>query len=110
MKVPDGYRTLLREKGIGLADLGLREVALGRADALDAVGLLRHADIAILGGDVYFHRRTGIETSHANWHADPAANEDARTYAARSCREAEAYIRSFPQTDGTALFVLVPDL
>ncbi len=110
MKIPDGYRMLLRVKGIDLAHLGLNEVALHREDALKAAGLLQEAGIAILGGDVYIQRRTGIETAYANWHSNQAANEDYRPYVVRSCRETEAYIRAFPQGDETPIFVLVPNL
>ena len=104
------YRELLESRGISLQSPGLTEIALSRADAILAVGLLRRASIPILGGDVYFKKVTGIESAYANWHSDPMDGESRDNYVTRSCLDSLNYIESFPSTEAVPLFVLVIDL
>jgi hypothetical protein len=104
------YRKLLESRGISLQSPGLAEIALSRADAILAVGLLRSASIPILGGDVYFKKATGIESAYANWHSNPKDGEDRGSFVIRSCLETLNYIKSFPSTEVVPIFVLVIDL
>jgi hypothetical protein len=110
VKAETEYRRLIEGGGIPLRCLGLADIALSRADAMLAVGLLRSASIPILGGDVYFKKVTGIEIAYANWHSDPTDSEDRDSFVARSCLETENYIKSFPTTEAEPIFVLVIDL
>jgi len=103
------YRKLLERRGISLQCPGLAEIALSRADAVLAVGLLRSASIPILGGDVYFKKVTGIESAYANWHSDPMDGEDRDSFVIRSCRDTLNYIEKFPSTEAMPIFVLVID-
>lgn len=103
------YRDLLATRGIPLQSLGVAETGLSRKDAIRAVGLLRSAAIAILGGDVYFKTPVGIEPAYANWHSDSGGTEDRESFVARSCTETLNYIESFPSTDAVPIFVLVTD-
>lgn len=104
------YRKLLESRGISLQSPGLAEIALSRADAILAVGLLRSASIPILGGDVYFKKATRIESAYANWHSDPMDGEDRGSFVTRSCLDTLNYIESFPSTEAVPIFVLVIDL
>jgi hypothetical protein len=103
------YRKLLESRGISLQSPGLAEIALSRADAILAVGLLRSASIPILGGDVYFKKVTGIESAYANWHSDPRDGEDRGSFVTRSCLDTLHYIENFPSTEAMPIFVLVID-
>lgn len=110
MKPIDTYSQLLESRGVPLRELGLREVALGRADVLAAIELLRMGAIPILGGDVYWQHQNGIELAYANWHSDPQEGEVREQFAIRSCREAHQYVSGFPASDAVPLFSLVIDV
>jgi hypothetical protein len=97
MDIPVEYDTLLSKVGVSLADLGFREVALSRENALLAVDLLRRAGRPIFGGDVYYRRGTSIESAVASWYAEPRSLEDPESFMRRSWETAEAYITAFPE-------------
>jgi hypothetical protein len=103
------YEHILATKGISLAALGLREVALPTGDALDGVRVLKELSVPILGGDVYFEELEKVKPGYANWHVDRRDGETRQEFALRSCLKAEDYIAKFPrQIGGQPLFVLVP--
>ena len=102
------FEQLSAANGVSLQDLGLKEVALHRADALLAVEQLRAASVPILGGDVYFFRGEKVEHAFANWHSDRRPGEGWREFAERSCRETTRYLEAFPHRPEVApVFVLV---
>ncbi len=102
------FAALLKESGISLASLGIRDVGLLRADALKTVEILRSAKLPILGGDVYYRRGDRVEVAYANWYADPKPTEDHETHLRRSWDKAEAYVRNFPEpSDAEVLFAIV---
>jgi hypothetical protein len=102
------FDELLRRSGVSLAPLGIRDIGLSRTNGLEAVELLCRANLAILGGDVYFRRGNRIEVAYANWYADPEPSEDHETYLRRSWDKAETFLKSFPEpTNAEVLFVLV---
>jgi hypothetical protein len=104
----EDYKNLLNSKGVPLDDLGIREVGLTRADALEAIGYLENDSIPILGGDVYFRHGTRIEIAYANWYSDPAPGEAQSEFLSRSWNTARKYIKAFPERqDVDPLFVLV---
>ena len=108
MSETHGYEELLVAKGTSLEDLGLRDVALARADALLATELLAASSVPILGGDVYFMRGEAIEQAFANWHTDQRPGESRLEFAERSCRHSAKYIAAFPdRPDVIPLFVFV---
>jgi hypothetical protein len=108
MKSSDEYQLLLKAKGISLEQLGIRDIALERDEALLAVEILRKASIPIFGGDVYWKRGEAVELAYANWHSDPGLGEKPEHFASRSCLTAEDYIKKFCRPlDATVLFALV---
>jgi hypothetical protein len=110
MKPTEHYQQLLQTRGIALQGFGVRDVALGREDAISALQFLREAAVPVLGGDVYFQRDSGLELAFANWHCDPKAGESPQDYLRRSLVAAEEYIKRFPEHRGvTPLFALVTD-
>lgn len=107
MSAHTDFLLLLQNSGHSLASIGLREVGLEKAVALDGIRLLRSASRSILGGDVYFKCGEEIEVAYANWHSDPRSNEGADEFVERSCDEAKRYIEQFPLGACTPLFVLI---
>jgi Immunity protein 40 len=108
MRIAKDYADLLNSKGIPLSMLGISDIALKRDDALQAVSLLRAAEIPILGGDVYFQRGNLIELAYANWYVQLKEKEEKDSYLRRSWDMSEAYIREFPDNNkGDLLFSLV---
>ena len=108
MSHASAFEQLLVSRGISLQELGLKEVALTRADALKAVELLRASSVPILGGDVYFVRGECVEQAFANWHTDRHPGEGRGEFAERSSRQSAKYIEAFPhRPDVTSAFVLV---
>jgi hypothetical protein len=106
----DDYDQLLDEKGISLQNPGLRERALSRYDALNAINLLASRNVAILGGDVYLLREGKIRLAYANWYVDRLVNESDNDYRERSWKRASEYIRSYPHAPDVAdvpIFVIV---
>jgi hypothetical protein len=108
MKDGSTFEQLLAAKGVSLQALGLKELALHRADALLAAEQLREASAPILGGDVYFVRGSSVEQAFANWHSDRRPGEGWREFAERSYRETTRYLEAFPhRPEVSPVFVLV---
>jgi hypothetical protein len=102
------FEEFVASRGVSLESLGLRERALLRDDALQAVDLAESAGAVILGGDVWVDKMGRLEPDYANWHTDQREEEAATAFAARSCKESRAYIAAYPEPpDGVPLFVLV---
>ena len=102
------YGEFVESRGVVLDSLGLRDRALVRGDALQAIDLLEAAGIPVLGGDVYIAKQGKIESAYANWYTDQREGETISRFAARSFAESRSYISKFPDpTDGMALFALV---
>lgn len=108
MNQTNTYQQWLLAKGVSLRALGLAEVALGRADALHAIEILRPLSVPVLGGDVYYVSEGRVEQSFANWHTERQPDESRVDYSNRSCRDSRKYIDGFPhRPDVTPVFVLV---
>ncbi len=108
MNISKEYQKLLADKGVILGDLGLNDIALRRADALQAIVLLQKESTPVLGGDVYYHQGSKNSIAHANWYCEPNAGEDIQAFSSRSCAKATEYISRFPDLAGKeSIFVLV---
>lgn len=102
------YEQFLATKGISLQQIGLRDIALRRLDALSAIEILRALSIPIVGGDVYFTNDGHIEIAYANWYTDREVNESMSAYLERCYQQTKKYIMTFTQRAGMdAIFVLV---
>lgn len=102
------FSDLIARSGVSLDPLGICGIGLSRSEALRAVEILRHGNLAILGGDVYLRREDRLEIAYANWYADPKPGEDRETYLHGSWDKAEAYIKNFPESaDAEVLFTIV---
>ncbi len=89
-----------------MEDVGVRNWALSREDALLALDELERLGVAVLGGDVYRIIGRCFEPSFDSWHCDQNVDELGYAYLMRSTGAARTYIKSYG-IDG-AFFVLVP--
>src|SRR5512139_3407983 len=102
------YEALLATKGVSLDGLGLRETALRRDDALEAIQALEGSSVSILGGDVSVQRQGSVQSAYANWYVDRRDEELLTEFAARSWLKAAEYIAGYPRRENEQpLFVLV---
>jgi hypothetical protein len=100
------YDGFVRDRGIVLTGVG--DFLLTTNDALAAVRLAEDAGIPILGGDVYVRQSGTIVPAYANWHVDRKPGESLHEFAQRTWKEADAYLRAYPEPrDGDPLFALV---
>ena len=90
-----------------LGDVGVRNWALNKHEALMAVTELGSEGIAVLGGDVYKRDKTVFAATGDGWHCDRDAAEDSETFVDRSIEAARKYIERYPGSDDI-YFVLVP--
>jgi len=110
MKIPEEYITILERFGHPLEhDLGVKETALSRGHALEAIRILRLCEIPVVGGDVV--RLTAGKAQYVgdNWYVKRLPGEGPKDYITRSHDKAEAYLRNYQDPDdGTIMYVIVP--
>lgn len=94
--------------GESLEILGVRNWALDQDRALDAVEKLSCQGIAVAGGDVYRWENGRLEPTYDNWYCNKNDGEQVGEYVKRSISLARNYISVYPNSDGGALFSLVP--
>lgn len=96
--------------GIGrpLSDVGVRNWALSREVALIAINKLLSMRVAILGGDVYVLRDSGIENNTDGWYCSRENEESTDDFIDRSIAVAADYISRYKSGDCEVLFALVP--
>lgn len=88
--------------------MGIGETALGREDALLAIGLLENALVPVLGGDVYLRRGPEIVPAYANWYCDRLEGESEDVYVRRCGAAARTYVERVPQhLEDVPVFVVV---
>jgi hypothetical protein len=98
---------MVHSKGVSLSDIGLKDLALSRSDALNAIDLLPKMLTPILGGDVLFMNGASIELAYADWHCDPRDGESRDVFVNRGCDAAKDYIVNFPVKQCTPVFTIV---
>jgi hypothetical protein len=84
MLMPKQYSEILTSKGRDLKHLGIKEVALLRSDALDAIKSLEGHQIAVLGGDVYRDENGRLSPTYHNWFCEQRADENPMEFTKRS--------------------------
>jgi len=92
--------------GRPLEPLGVRNFALSKASALEALEQLKLLGIAVLGGDVYVDQEGELQNNCDNWYCDPLEGEDNTAFVSRSVALARNYIQSY--SFDSAYFALVP--
>lgn len=96
-------------RGRSLSDVGVRNWALSRADALSAIDEFeRIGGVALLGGDVYEQRTSIVKSNRDNWHCDRATHESDQEFVRRSLDLSKKYIEKYNRAGQSVLFALVP--
>ena len=97
-------------RGLFLGDIGIKNWALNKAEALIVLSVFEAEQIPILGGDVYVASIGVISCNYDNWYYEKAEDESLSDYASNSIKVATEYIMSYPEGyNSTVFFVLVPD-
>jgi len=89
------YLDHIKSKGYSLASInpGSDEVALDVKDALQAIDLIKEANISVLGGDIltcnsegliYAYQSWGSQYHYLNWYCDKSEDETKEQYKERS--------------------------
>lgn len=94
--------------GRSLTDVGVRNWALSRGEALAALAKLAEIEIAVLGGDVYSNIGRSLETNYDNWYCNRDELEPDSAYLKRSIAVAKDYITNYKAPEGSVLFAIVP--
>lgn len=92
--------------GVSLECVGVKNWALERDNALQAIYKLEILGIPILGGDVYRMVDNMPQLTYDNWFCDKYDHELAPAFLERSLELARKYICSYLTDD--ALFAIVP--
>jgi len=95
-------------RGIFLDDLGVRNWALSREDALHAIYEFEAIGVAILGGDVYQFVGEKAEQTYDSWYCDQGLGESDFEFLKRSLDVAKSYINNYLVPG--RLFALVPQV
>ena len=95
--------------GIPLEDIGVKNWALNKENALTAIEKLEVEDTPILGGDVYELVNNKLQMNYDNWFCDKLANESKSEFLSRSILKAKNYINNHNKVEAQIYFVLVPD-
>ena len=95
--------------GRPLDEIGIRNWALTRSQALNAINELESAGIAILGGDVYYVSDNRLSSSPDSWYCDQSPNQPWNAFVRRSATEARKYIEGYEiEEESDVLFAIVP--
>lgn len=92
-----------------LEEVGVRNWALQREEALLAVERLRAINVAVLGGDVCSVKEGRVEANYDSWHCDRDRMESDIDFVERSAENARSYIVNYKAPMGSVLFAIVPD-
>lgn len=95
--------------GRSLEDVGVRNWALSREEALVALAKFAEIEIAVLGGDVYLANGSIVELSYDNWYCNRDKFETISAYVERSIAAAKSYIMNYKAPEGAVLFAIVPN-
>ena len=95
--------------GHPLTEIGLRNWALTKSQALFAIERFLEYNIPVLGGDICENTDGLIKPNYDSWYCDPSPGETESEFLNRSIVKAKQYIEAYPikKTD-TIFFVLVP--
>lgn len=94
----------VRSRGRSLRELGMREVAFAREDALQLLDLIKSRTLVVLGGDVFAERRGRLSQSGESWFFNPEPAKPREQNAGESAERARSYIKRFQSLDGSDSF------
>jgi hypothetical protein len=95
--------------GRSLENLGIRNWALERNDALAALQRLAEIEVPVLGGDVVVAKNGSLEISYDNWYCNRMREETDLAFLSRSIEVAREFILQYQaKSDVKYLFAIVP--
>lgn len=97
---------LILKDGLSLESLGIKNWALGRSEAIDAVSKLVECGIPTLGCDVYLLRDEKVEQTYDSWYCNRLLDEPEIDFAKRSAEAAIKYMKRY--SSDFPLFAIVP--
>jgi hypothetical protein len=98
----------IKANAISLQNIGVNDVAWLRSDALELLKTLEGSAIAVLGGDVLKKVRENYKYNYDHWSSDIKPGEQWAAYAARSRKETQDYIESYPDNgNGEYIYCLI---
>jgi hypothetical protein len=95
--------------GHSLESVGVRNWALEREAALNALEQLCVLGVAVFGGDVYVANSSGVESNYDNWYCNRDVGETDVDFVVRSVAKARNYIANY-RAEGRVLFAIVPNV
>ena len=96
--------------GYSLDEAGLRNWALQKDDALNALIKLEELQVPILGGDVCEFINGILQYNYDNWYCDRLTNESHLDFVSRSIKKAKEYIEHYNIKESDKIFfALVPE-
>jgi hypothetical protein len=99
------------QRGIFLRDLGIKNWALSKDDALKALSELMIAKIPVIGCDVCEFENGIIQLNYDNWYCEPKKDELKSDFASRTIEMASSYIENYKSnTPKSIFFILVPEV
>lgn len=96
--------------GQSLEELGVRNWALQKDTALEALDRLLNIGVPILGGDVYVVKNDSLEQNYDNWYCERNEDETNADFIERSVSFAKRYISSYKINGRDVYFSIVPEI
>ncbi|HRG33566.1 MAG: Imm40 family immunity protein [Saprospiraceae bacterium] len=92
------------KKGLSLEEIGVKNWALPKEDALSVLKKFHAMQIPVLGGDVCEIIDGVIQYNYDNWYCDRLSNESYSAFAHRSIEKAKDYIKSYKSNQSAKIF------
>lgn len=92
------------KSGHSLHEMGIRNWALEKEKALNAMTQFVELQVPILGGDVCELIDGIIQYNYDSWHCEPIDGEPKINFVARSVEKAKQYIESYKSKDPDKIF------
>lgn len=94
-----------------LDNVGVKNWALTKNQALKALDQFLVLGVSVLGGDVYEEKEGIIQSNYDNWHCDLLSGESKADFLESSFKKSKAYIETYKAKDSSkTFFVLVPSI
>jgi hypothetical protein len=95
--------------GYPLKLIGIKNWALSKKDAINAIKELADLQVPIVGGDVYIMENGVLQHNYDSWYCNPIIDELSDDFLARSINKAKTFIEQYNiEKDNLIYFALVP--
>lgn len=90
--------------GLPLENIGIKNWALNRAQALATLEEFQKHGIAVLGGDVYEMLDGALEPNYDNWYCEQNNEESFLDFSKRSIIDARTYLNNYDQNKKDTIY------